>query len=131
MKKQFAILLTAILLSLPAFATIIHVPGDYPTIQQAVNNANDGDSILVDPGIYEGIRVVYSPNDITLIGSGAFCDNPTTITSYINPDTSSCISLNYVSGWKLQDLLLIGTESATSFNGAFDILFCSNISVET
>ncbi|UCC80717.1 MAG: right-handed parallel beta-helix repeat-containing protein [Candidatus Zixiibacteriota bacterium] len=31
---------------------IIHVPGDYPTIQEAVNVAVDGDTVLVQPGTY-------------------------------------------------------------------------------
>jgi hypothetical protein len=36
----------------PAFAATIHVPGDYPTIQQALDAAVPGDRILVDPGTY-------------------------------------------------------------------------------
>lgn len=32
--------------------TIIEVPGDYQTIQSAVNSAENGDIISVDPGTY-------------------------------------------------------------------------------
>jgi len=35
-------------------AEVIRVPGDYPTIQRAVYEAEDGDEILVAPGTYTG-----------------------------------------------------------------------------
>jgi hypothetical protein len=35
-----------------AWTTIIHVPGDYATIQEAINVAVDADTVLVDPGTY-------------------------------------------------------------------------------
>ncbi len=38
-------------------AETIHVPGNYPTIQQAVDAAADGDVILVDHGTYDGVVV--------------------------------------------------------------------------
>ena len=40
------------LFSSPVFSTTIHVPSDYPTIQDAINNSVDGDTILVSPGTY-------------------------------------------------------------------------------
>jgi hypothetical protein len=38
--------------AMSAFAKVIHVPKDYPTISQAISAANNGDTILVDPGTY-------------------------------------------------------------------------------
>jgi hypothetical protein len=35
-----------------AAQTIIHVPGDVPTIQGAINQAQNGDTVLVAPGTY-------------------------------------------------------------------------------
>ena len=35
-----------------AVAEIINVPGDQPTIQAAINAADDGDQIIVAPNIY-------------------------------------------------------------------------------
>jgi parallel beta-helix repeat protein len=45
-----------------------HVPGDYPTIQAAVDAAGEGDTILVAPGVYSEHVVVSSR--LTLRGAG-------------------------------------------------------------
>lgn len=41
--------------TLPASATIINIPDDYPTIQEGINASVDGDTVMVAPGIYTGI----------------------------------------------------------------------------
>jgi parallel beta-helix repeat protein len=35
-----------------ASATVINIPGDYPTIQQGIDVCSDGDTVLVQPGTY-------------------------------------------------------------------------------
>ena len=47
----FAIALV-VFASLPTSADIIHIPGDYPTIQEGINASSDGDTVLVQPGTY-------------------------------------------------------------------------------
>jgi hypothetical protein len=46
--------ISILLLTLPAiaFSATIHVPGDHPTIQQAIDAAANGDIVLVAPGTY-------------------------------------------------------------------------------
>jgi len=44
--------IAVLLAAYSAFATIIDIPGDYPTIQQGINASFDGDTVLVQPGTY-------------------------------------------------------------------------------
>ena len=48
-------------------ARMIVVPDDYPTIQEAINNANEGDTIFVSSGTYYE-HVVVNKDNLTLIG---------------------------------------------------------------
>jgi parallel beta-helix repeat protein len=52
-----------------AEATQIVVPDSYPTIQEAINNAVDGDTILVEAGTYH--EHVLVNKTVTIIGAGA------------------------------------------------------------
>jgi len=55
-------ILSIFLCSSEAFAVTIHVPGDYPTIQAAIEIAIDGDIILVQNGTYvESISFGFYP----------------------------------------------------------------------
>jgi len=57
-----------LILSTVAHAQVTYfVPGDYATIQDALNAALDGDTILVQAGSYHE-AVVFNGHDVTLIG---------------------------------------------------------------
>ncbi len=55
MKTGMAILVAGVLaFPLPAGATIINVPDDYSTIQEGIDACEDGDTVMVAPGVYTG-----------------------------------------------------------------------------
>ena len=47
-------LVTRVTLASPPPTSVIHVPGDFPTIQEAIDAAPEGSEILVAPGSYKG-----------------------------------------------------------------------------
>lgn len=68
MKKITFILL---LLATNAWADIIHVPADYPTIQQGINAAKPGDTVLVADGIYYE-QIIISKQQILVTSNFLF-----------------------------------------------------------
>jgi hypothetical protein len=50
--KLFSILCLLLCLTAATYAAIIHVPADQPTIQAAINAAQNGDIVVVAPGTY-------------------------------------------------------------------------------
>ena len=66
----------------------VTVPGTFPTIQEAVNNAKEGDTIVVDPGRYFG----------GADGISVLIDKPVTITSR-NPDDPGSVAATIIDGY--------------------------------
>jgi hypothetical protein len=75
-KKIFSILFVLVLVvslglvtAAPVLAgTIIYVPDDYPTIQEAIDAASPGDTIMVAAGEYDVFQVIEKTN-ISIIGA--------------------------------------------------------------
>lgn len=66
----FCLCIIALFFTYSAMAgTIIHVPGDQPTIQAGINAGNNGDTVLVAPGTYNE-NINFSGKGITVKSSG-------------------------------------------------------------
>jgi uncharacterized ion transporter superfamily protein YfcC len=63
--KRSIFLFIAIISSLTAKATVIDIPATYPSIQTGIDSSSNGDTILVQPGIYiENIN--YTGKNVTV-----------------------------------------------------------------
>jgi len=90
----------------PAFATIINIPDDYPTIQEGINASENGDTVLVQPGRY--IENIIIDDSRVVLGSLFLttCD-----TSYINStiiDGDSSGSVIHCGTWGDTTTAIIG-----------------------
>ncbi|MDP8239485.1 MAG: NosD domain-containing protein [Candidatus Hatepunaea meridiana] len=66
---QFLTLNLILCICTPSLGDIIHVPDDYETIQEATENAENGDTIMVAPGEYpRAAGFVHEPSPIWFIG---------------------------------------------------------------
>jgi len=107
-KKIFLPLILTLLLVISLFnnlskaiasdSKIVRVPKDYPTIQDAVNNANSGNIIYVDSGRYYGSITVNKP-DLKIIGE----DKRTTFIDFQGENGIEIIAENtWIQGFTIQ-----------------------------
>ena len=100
--------LPVILLSLvfvcPVLASgaTIHVPGDYPTIQDGINASVNGDTVLVAPGTYVE-NIFFYGMKITVKSSDGAASTVIDGGSPANPDFGSVVTFQH--GEKLDSVL--------------------------
>ncbi len=103
----------------------VTVPGNFDTIQEAINHAKDGDTIVVDPGIYYGggYSVPFGPSEGANASIALVVNKAITITSR-NPDDPDTVSATIIDGYiGTNDWSYIGvafasnTDSRTVLNG--------------
>lgn len=78
----FFLFLVLFVVNSQANAAIRHVPDNYETIQRAINAANDGDTVLVQPGNYVE-NLDYGGQDITVASLALTTGNMTYIDSTV------------------------------------------------
>jgi len=91
MNKRLAIFLVIIFIGLNClFAKTINFPGDYATIQDAIDRAYYGDTVLVAPGTYYENLIWPNGNGIRLVSSGDY-----TNTILDGSKSGTVISMNF------------------------------------
>ena len=107
MKTILLFLIYLLILIISAQARIIHIPGDYYTIQGAINASQDGDEIIVSEGTYYG-RIGLRGKNIVLRST-----DPT------NPDVVANTILNGLQESSI--VMFIGTENESCIVEGFTI----------
>jgi hypothetical protein len=98
--NNFITVFILVLTWIPLFllnANILNVPGNYPTIQSAINSAINGDTILVAPGIYyenvnfRGKGILLSSYYLTNHDTSFISNTVINGNAPVYPDTASCV----------------------------------------
>jgi hypothetical protein len=93
-----SLIFSAVLLSGTAAASTKNVPGDFTTVQQAVDAAAAGDTIMIMPGRYLEHVVITTPG-ITLDGSKAVIDGSYSgLCLSVHADNVTLLSLTFDNG---------------------------------
>jgi hypothetical protein len=93
------VFLASALAVLTAPGSILHVPGQFATIQAAIDAANDGDTVLVAPGRYPE-NITFRTKNIVVAGTYILTSDPaSTLATVIDgsspshPDSASCVRI--------------------------------------
>ncbi|MCK4673526.1 right-handed parallel beta-helix repeat-containing protein, partial [candidate division WOR-3 bacterium] len=103
------------------FADVIHVPSDYPTIQEGINAANAGDVVLVAPGTY--YEEITLKADVVVMGAG---EGLSIIDGGNNPgDVVTAVGNDITNTTKLQGFTITGASNSGGMPGGGGI-FCNS-----
>ena len=113
---QYLPSIACLLIGATSFADTINVPADHPTIQQAINAADDGDVIAIDAGVYVE-RINPNGKELTIRGAVDESGDPTTI---VDGDAGgSVIKVDSGESWDtlIIENLVIRNGTGTVFSG--------------
>ena len=126
----YVICLLIVGFNLPVFAETLQVPGQYTTIQMAINDANEGDTIIVSPGTYLE-NITFRGKNIVLTGTNP--DDPevvaatvihgygqSTVVTFANGETSEAVITGFTITGGYGTMLpaeFIGRESVITGGG--------------
>lgn len=106
--------------SSPALSADIHVPTEYPTIQQAIDSAAAGDTIIVGAGIYDETVTVDRP--VRLVAEVYDPVDPANNTTVIRGDGLSAV-VTVLSGLEgTTELIGFAIENGTDCISAFSVM---------
>lgn len=102
MKKiMLSVIVASCVLVVPASAVIRMVPSEYPSIQVAIQDCNDGDTVLVSPGVYyetinfSGKNIVVTgtePNNPKIVGYTIIdADSDGSAVTFENSETAAAV----------------------------------------
>lgn len=117
----FFMIWVAVLFSGQSLAVIIHVPGQYPTIQQGIDAAGPGDIVMVAPGRY--LEEISLKADVIVSGAG---EGLSIIDGGGNAgDVVTAIGNNINNNTKFKGFTVTGAISGGSMPGGAGI-FCNS-----
>lgn len=88
--RTFILLMSFICVSQFCISATIQVPGDYPTIQEAIDAAVQGDTVLVDPGTYLE-NLDFKGKAITVTSSGSRAETVINGKDAVDPKFASVV----------------------------------------
>jgi parallel beta-helix repeat protein len=110
-----------------AFATVIAVPADRPTIQSAVDAAAAGDVVRVSPGVYpERVRITGARNGLTI--EAADPSNPPVVQGNVTTSTAG-VQIDGVDSITLHALRIVDANTGVRLTGANNAML-ENLEVE-